>query len=132
MATNAELLGRRNEAVARGVANMHNIYAERAQIADKAHIEYSGYYHELHNDIDNECFFVDMVEWLGQFKKRLQLGRRGRQIVEIIHHCNSIRTRSRAANNADRSSVGCLSSLGHKNQSLETRSVHCGRLKQYA
>lgn len=39
-------------------------FFEKAQIEDKAHIEYAGYYHEIHNDIDNECFFEDMITWL--------------------------------------------------------------------
>lgn len=34
MTKNADLLARRNQAVARGVANMHNIYAERAENAE--------------------------------------------------------------------------------------------------
>jgi 4-aminobutyrate aminotransferase/(S)-3-amino-2-methylpropionate transaminase len=48
MTTNSELLARRNEAVARGVANMHNIYAERAENAEvwdvegKRYIDFAG------------------------------------------------------------------------------------------
>ena len=48
MTTNSELLARRNQAVARGVANMHNIYAERAENAEvwdvegKRYIDFAG------------------------------------------------------------------------------------------
>ncbi|MGB5669249.1 MAG: aminotransferase class III-fold pyridoxal phosphate-dependent enzyme, partial [Sedimenticolaceae bacterium] len=31
MASNSDLLSRRNQAVARGVANMHNLFADRAE-----------------------------------------------------------------------------------------------------
>jgi len=39
MASNSDLLARRNQAVARGVANMHNIYAERAENAEVWDVE---------------------------------------------------------------------------------------------
>jgi len=48
MSTNADLLARRDRAVARGVANMHNIYAERAENAEvwdvegKRYIDFAG------------------------------------------------------------------------------------------
>ena len=48
MTTNSELLSRRNQAVARGVANMHNIYAARAENAEvwdvegKRYIDFAG------------------------------------------------------------------------------------------
>jgi 4-aminobutyrate aminotransferase/(S)-3-amino-2-methylpropionate transaminase len=48
MSTNSELLARREQAVARGVANMHNIYAARAENAEvwdvegKRYIDFAG------------------------------------------------------------------------------------------
>ena len=39
MSTNSDLLARRDQAVARGVANMHNIYAERADNAEVWDVE---------------------------------------------------------------------------------------------
>jgi len=39
MSTNSDLLARRDQAVARGVANMHNIYAERAENAEVWDVE---------------------------------------------------------------------------------------------
>ena len=48
MATNSDLLARRNQAVARGVANLHNIYAARAENAEvwdvegKRYIDFAG------------------------------------------------------------------------------------------
>ncbi len=39
MSTNSDLLARRDRAVARGVANMHNIYAERAENAEVWDVE---------------------------------------------------------------------------------------------
>ncbi|MCB1862790.1 MAG: 4-aminobutyrate--2-oxoglutarate transaminase [Gammaproteobacteria bacterium] len=48
MTTNSDLLARRNQAVARGVANMHNLYADRAEnteiwdVEGKRYIDFAG------------------------------------------------------------------------------------------
>ena len=48
MTTNSELLNRRNQAVARGVANMHNLFADHAENAEiwdvegKRYIDFAG------------------------------------------------------------------------------------------
>ena len=48
MTTNSDLLTRRNQAVARGVANMHNLYADHAENAEiwdvegKRYIDFAG------------------------------------------------------------------------------------------